>query len=109
MVVLLFFLAWNCLKGYRPKEYKDRKDFCNGFIWHCLQPRTKKGPDLIKDMKDLVRGTIYCKLEAVLPAFKLFKNTPGIEIIAIKDNITKLSNITVNFIYESRYIGEMQF
>ena len=74
VAVLLFILAWNCLKGFRPKEFKDRKDFCNALIWHCLQPRTKKGTDLINDMKDLVRGTIYCKLENILPAFHLFKN-----------------------------------
>ena len=64
---------------------------------------------MIKDMKDLVRGTIYCRLENVMPAYHLFKNVPGIQIIDIKQKIASLNNITVNFIYEQRYIGEMQF
>jgi len=42
-------------------------------------------------------------------AYKFFKNTPGVEIFAIKNKIKKLGNITVNFIYEERFIGEMQF
>ena len=108
-LVLLFVLAWNCLKGFRPKKYSDWTDYRNGCIWHCLQPRTKKGTDLIKDMKDLVRGTIYCSLENVMAAYHLFKNVPGIQIIGIKQKIAALNNITVNFVYEQRYIGEMQF
>jgi len=60
-------------------------------------------------MKDLVRGTIYCKLDTVIQAYTFFKQTPGVEIIAIKEKIALLNNITVNFIYENRFIGEMQF
>ena len=44
-----------------------------------------------------------------MAAFKLFKNLPGIEIIGIKQKIQELNNITVNFVYDQRYIGEMQF
>ena len=58
-------------------------------------------------MKDLVRGTIYCKLENVMAAYHVFKNVPGIQIIGIKQKIEQLNNITVNFVYEQRYIGEM--
>ena len=71
----------------------------NGFVWHFFKPRTKKGLELIKDMKDLVRGTIYSDLEKVVEAYKLFKNTPGIEIIDIKEKIKKLRNVTVNFVF----------
>jgi len=60
-------------------------------------------------MKDLVRGTIYCELSTVIKAYKFFKETPGIEIIGIKEKIDKLSNITINFIFKDRFIGEMQF
>ena len=58
-------------------------------------------------MKDLVRGTIYCRLDTVIHAYKFFKQTPGVEIIGIKEKISLLNNITVNFIYEKRFIGEM--
>ena len=51
-------------------------------------------------MKDLVRGTIYSRLENVMAAYKLFKSIPGIEIIGIKEKIQALNNITVNFVYE---------
>ena len=59
----LFILAWNCLKSFRPKKYKKCSDYWNGLVWHLLHPRTKKGFHLIKDMKDLVRGTIYSRLD----------------------------------------------
>jgi len=71
----------------------------NGFVWHFFKPRTKKGLELIKDMKDLVRGTIYSDLGQVVEAYKFFKNTPGIEIIDIKEKIKKLRNVTVNFVF----------
>ena len=61
----------------------------------------------MKKMKDLVRGTIYSDLDNMIEAYKLFKKTPGVEIIGIKDKMLKLSNVTVNFIYKNRYIGEM--
>ena len=60
-------------------------------------------------MKDLVRGTIYSDLQDLIKAYKFFKQTPGVEIIDIKEKIKTLSNITVNFIYENKFIGEMQF
>jgi len=60
-------------------------------------------------MKDLVRGTIYSNEDTLIDAYEFFKNTPGVEIIAIKEKIDSLSNITVNFIFENKYIGEMQF
>ena len=72
-----------------------------------FKPRIKKGFELVKTMKDLVRGTIYSNLENMTEAYKLFKNTPGVEIIEIKNKIKKLGNITVNFIYEEKFIGEM--
>jgi len=38
-------------------------------------------------MKDLVRGTIYSDLDNVIAAYQIFKNIPGIEIIAIKNKL----------------------
>ena len=72
-------------------------------------PKNKKGKELGKEMKDLVRGTIYCELENVIDAYKFFKDTPDVDIIDIKENLDLLSNITVNFIYKKMYTGEMQF
>ena len=60
-------------------------------------------------MKDLIRGTIYSKPDKVIEAYKYFKKTPGIKIINIKEKIDDLNNITVNFIFEGKMIGEMQF
>ena len=42
---------------------------------------------LVADIKDLVRGTIYSRLENVIDAYKFFKETPGIEIIGVKEKI----------------------
>ena len=95
------------MKTVRPKQYKKLTDYWHGFLWHFLKPRTKKGFELIKDVKDLVRGTIYCELKYLINAYKFFKNTPGIQIIGIKDKINDLNNITINFIFEDRFIGEM--
>jgi len=85
--IILFALAWNFLKGLRPKEYKTCKDVWHGFVWHFFQPRTKKGLELVKDMKDLVRGTIYSELDQVIEAYNFFKDTPGVEIIDVKEKI----------------------
>jgi len=95
----LYVLAWNLLKGMKPKNYKSCKNIWNGFVWHFFKPRTKKGLDLISNMKDLVRGTIYSDIEKVIEAYKFFKSTPGVEIIDIKEKIVKLRNVTVNFIF----------
>jgi len=38
-------------------------------------------------MKDLVRGTIYCDFKNLVEAYEFFKNTPGIDIIDIKNKI----------------------
>ena len=51
-------------------------------------------------MKDLVRGTLYSKLDKVVDAYKFFKDTPDVEIIDIKEKMKLLGNITVNFIYK---------
>ena len=83
----------------RPKNYESFVEIWNGFVWHFFQPRIKKGLDLVKNMKDLVRGTIYSDLDKLIEAYQLFKNTPGIEIIDVKEKIKKLGNITVNFVY----------
>jgi len=64
------------------------------------------------DIKDLVRGTVTVdKIENLIHAYHHFRKTPGIEIIDVKDvaKLINLQNITVNFIFENRFIGEMQF
>ena len=45
-----------------------RKTFLksNSGAWHLLKDRRKKGTELANDMKDLIRGTIYCKLDTVI-------------------------------------------
>jgi len=86
-LIILYVLAWNLLKGTRQEKYKTWKDYWNCFVWHFFKPRTKKGFELIKNMKDLVRGTIYSDLENVIEVYNIFKNTPGIEIIAIKNKL----------------------
>ena len=62
---------------------------------------------MIKDLKDLVRGTIYSDLQHVIEAYELFKKLPGIKVVAVKEKTKELNNITVNFVYDKRFIGEM--
>ena len=107
--MFLFALAWNGLKGLRPTEYTQFSHYWEAFIWHALQPRTKKGNRLIRELKDLVRGTLYSSLENVIEAYKWFKAIDGVRIFAIKEKIKALNNITVNFVYKEKFIGEMQF
>ena len=45
--IVLYVLAWNLLKGMKPKNYKTCINIWNGFVWHFFKPRTKKGLDLI--------------------------------------------------------------
>ena len=88
---------------------KTCKDKCNTLLWHIFDAKTKREIDIAQDMKDLIRGTIYSKPDKVIEAYKYFKKTPGIKIINIKEKIDDLNNITVNFIFEGKMIGEMQF
>ena len=60
-------------------------------------------------MKDLIRGTITTDITDLHDAYIHFKNTPGVKIIDMKEKLEKLQNITVNFFFEDKIIGEMQF
>ena len=82
-----YILGWNTLISFKPKQYAKRADYWHGFVWHCFKPRTKSGFALVRDMKDLVRGTIYCKMEKVPEAYNLFKSTPGVRILSIKEKM----------------------
>ena len=61
-------------------------------------------------VKDIVRGTITVNHVGELhSAYEHFKSTPGVVIVSIKEKLEKLQNITVNFVFEQKFIGEMQF
>jgi len=64
-------------------------------------------------VKDIVRGTVNTggSIKDLYSAYEHFKKTPGVEIIDIKDieKLDKLQHISVNYIYEDRFIGEMFF
>ena len=109
-MVATFAFGWNFLSAYRPAKYAGWRDYVQGLVWHIFQPRTRKGLELIQNMKDLVRGTIYTDLHNFIPAYRFFKETPGVKIIGIKQKLeTSLNNLTVNFTFKERFIGEMQF
>jgi hypothetical protein len=81
------------------------------YIFHKYSSR-----DLVvgfEKVKDIVRGTINTNgsIKDLYAAYNHFKSTPGVEIIDIKDvgKLEKLQHISVNFIFEDRFIGEMQF
>ena len=62
-------------------------------------------------MKDLIRGTVVTDLKDLFDAYQHFKKLEGVKIIEIKDldKMYLLQNITVNFVFEDRFVGEMQF
>ena len=45
----------------------------------------------------------------MVEAYKWFKGIDGVRIFAIKEKIKALNNVTVNFVYKEKFIGEMQF
>ena len=71
-----------------------------------MKPKPAKGFDKIKD---IVRGTISTEIDDIEDAYEHFKKTPGLRIIAIKEKLHALQNITVNFVFKEAFIGEMQF
>ena len=87
LAILAYILGWNTLKSFKPKQYTKWPHYWHGFVWHFFKPRTKCGFALVRDMKDLVRGTIYCKIEKVPEAYNLFKSTPGVRILSIKEKM----------------------
>lgn len=108
-MLVLYACAWAFLSTMRPKKYIKFSDYWNGILWNVFKPSNAKGFQLVSNMKDLVRGTIYGKLENVIQAYIFFKETPDVQIIDIKEKMFLLGNITVNFVYKERFIGEMQF
>jgi hypothetical protein len=60
-------------------------------------------------VKDLIRGTITTDIKELYEAYNHFRETPGVQIIEVKEKLETLQNITVNFIFEQMIIGEMQF
>ena len=69
----------------------------------------KKIPQGFDKVKDLVRGTITTDLSELTLAYKNFIKTPGVRVVGIKENLEKLQNITINFVFRESFIGEMQF
>jgi len=56
----------------------------------------------------LIRGTIIVNgLEDLKEAYEHLTKVPGLEMVDIKDKLQTLENITVNFIYNDEYVGEM--
>ena len=107
ILIAFYVLGWHCLKVYKPKTYKYWKDIGQGFLWHFFKPREASGIELACGMKDLVRSTIYSTVDNVISSYKFFKESPDIEIIAIKEKMKLLGNITINFVYKDQFIGEM--
>ena len=42
-------------------------------------------------------------------AYEHLTKVPGLEMVDIKEKLDFLENITVNFVYEDQFVGEMQF
>ena len=75
-------------------------------LMNKFKHRVRKGFD---DVKDLVRGTIVADLGEFKEAYEHFKRMEGVEIVAIKEKLDKLQNVTINFVYQKSFIAEMQF
>ena len=61
-------------------------------------------------VKDIVRGTItVTSVDELSLAYQHFNQTPGVVIVSLEEKLKKLQNITVNFVFEDKFIGEMQF
>jgi hypothetical protein len=63
-----------------------------------------------ENIKDLVRGTIVADVTQLWESYEHFKTLEGVEIIEIKSlkKVEMLQNITILFVYQHRFIGEMQ-
>ena len=69
----------------------------------------KKIPQGFDKVKDLVRGTITTDLSDLARAYNDFVKIPGVKVVAIKEKLEKLQNITINFVFRESFVGEMQF
>ena len=61
-------------------------------------------------MKDLIRGSIFAECDEMKEAYQYFKRTPGVKIVHMKtlEKMKDLSNVTVLFVFENKFVGEMQ-
>jgi len=61
------------------------------------------------EVKDLVRGTIVADIKDLWDCYQHFKKLKGVRVFEVKSlgKMNLLQNVTVNFIFEERFVGEM--
>ena len=61
------------------------------------------------EVQDLIKSTIVVDLKDMWEAYAHFKTLKGIRIIQIKDleTVIDLQNVTVLFVFDERFIGEI--
>ena len=76
------------------------------FVWKWYDENEKFNFD---NLKDLMKGCIETEIVELQDAYRHFKNTPEIEITRIKEELRDFQKVTVNYIYDERFEGEMEF
>jgi hypothetical protein len=61
------------------------------------------------NVKDLMKGSIEADITELSDAYKHFKATPGIETTHINDELREFQKVTVNYLYNDTFYGEMEF
>ena len=92
-IILFGFFLINFLAYFFLRRWRNQKDSRELF-----------------GIKDLIRGSIFAECDEMIEAYEKFKTTPGVEIVQIKslDKMKDLANVTVLFVFQKSFIGEMQ-
>lgn len=56
-----------------------------------------------------MRGSIETDITELMDAYKHFKATPGISMTHINDELREFQKVTVNYLYNDTFYGEMEF
>ena len=64
---------------------------------------------MFDNVLDLVQGQIETDVDGLKEAYEHFKSSDKIQIVKVKEQLWNFQKVTVNYIFDKAFIGEMDF
>jgi len=76
-------------------------------LFHRYQKKEKML--MFDNVLDLVQGQIETDVNGLKEAYEHFKSSDKIQIVKVKEQLWDFQKVTVNYIFDKAFIGEMDF
>ena len=80
-----------------------------GLIWYLLRKLAAPGDWDLAGVNDLVQGSIEASVVELEDAYRHFAGMPQIEIVGVTEQLRDFQKVTVHYVYDQAFIGEMDF